>query len=1126
MSLFESHHLSNTISVSWFLCRLKKLRDSILTIVMVFATFQANARVLAPSSSKINEEKKHFYGTLPEHLLNIGAIDVSGKVLDENGQPIPSASILIKGTKIATQTDVNGQFQLKDIADDAVLVISYVGYKTQEVKASSGMTIKLIPQSDLDEVVIVGYGSQKKSTLTGSVSSIKMDKVNDIPVSNLSNAMAGRAPGITVTNTSGLAGATSSIRIRGSFREPLYVINGVIKNKASFDALDPNEIDQMSILKDAASASIYGAQAGNGVVVVTTKTGKVQAPQFNFQVSNTLSKSTQRLLGDITTAADELTYQNRVTRFEWEQGARTTPYVQPNNEREFSYFNDKIYNVNDYVWRNPNSQKYLFSVNGGSEKITYYTMASYTNEQGTYKNVDFGKFNLRSDVTAQLNKTLSLNLNLSASQQNNNRFFWQGDGADDFNVGDFYRVTFNWTKLYPFYTQADGTPADGVTNFPVQTPLGSFQAWSVIDQVNGDRYIDTKNRQFNPILSLNANLDAITKGLSAKIVGNYEAVDYMRKTFITYQKNFVFIPKEPTGNRFIPAAPDPQRTNTYTFGQTQPSLSYQMNNAWRYQINGFLNYNRSFGKHQVNAQAIFEQSEFKTTFITTTGFAPTASIDQMFAYSNSAGNRTGNATENIGINGGNAFNSWVSNIAYIGKAGYNYDEKYLLDFSFRYDGTPLVAEDKRWGFFPSVSAGWRISQESFVRDNVKWLSDLKLRASYGTTGNLVNTGNEVIAPFGFEQTYGNGNQYIFGNTLLRGIAPGNIPNPNQTWATIYNYNAGLDFGFLNQKLTGSADFFLNNMKNILGTRVITLPASYGQSIAPENYAARSFRGIDFNLQWQDKIGEVSYSIFGNVGYAKDRWDILDQSADYRPGGVNEWRSAIGQPSNRIIGLKAIDLIRTQEQLDALNAQGFLQYGRKPYLGAILFEDIRGDSFAPGANNKIDDNDLQVLSTNGAPRINFGFGFRVNWRGITVDALMQGVGAYDRMISNQEGGGMRQHGGNFRTYYPIWAGDVWTAENPNAKYPRPVGQNWAESGASTSSFWLVNGAYLRLRNINIDYDLPQKWISKVGLSGTQLFFNGTNLLTFSAMKEFQDPEQNNYDSFPIMKTFTLGLNVKF
>ncbi|ARS41577.1 SusC/RagA family TonB-linked outer membrane protein [Sphingobacteriaceae bacterium GW460-11-11-14-LB5] len=1101
-------------------------RKLILALAFAMLAFQSNAKnvLFEVSDSDANVGNTHL--STGYSFPGSRYLDVSGKIVDENGQPIPAATVSVKGTKIVTQADANGVFQLKNIEDGAVIIVSYVGYKPLEVKASSGMTIKMIPQSNLEEVVVVGYGTQKKGNITGSVSSIKMDKIGSIPVSNLSNALAGRAPGITVTNSSGLAGATSTIRVRGSFREPLYVINGVIKNKASFDALDPNEVDQMSVLKDAASASVYGAQAGNGVIVVTTKTGKVQKAQFNFQASNTLATTTKTPLGDITTAADELTYQNRVTRFEWEQGARTTPYVQPNNQREFDYFNDKVYNVNDWVWRNPNSQKYLLSVNGGSERITYYAMAGYTDEQGTYKNVDFGKFNLRSDITAQLSNAISMNLNLSASQQNNHRFFWQGDSADDFNVGDFYRVTFNWTKLYPFYTEADGTPANQVTAFPVQTPLGSFQAWSVIDQVNGDRYVDTKNRQFNPILTFNVKLDAITKGLSAKIAGNYEAVDYMRKTFITYQKNYVYSPKDPSGNRFIPAAPDPAKTNTYTFGQAQPSLGYEMNNAWRYQVNGFLNYDRTFDKHKVTAQAIFEQSEFKTTYITTTGFAPTASIDQMFAYSASAGNRTGNATEAIGVNGGNAFNSWISNIAWVGKLGYNFDEKYLVDFSFRYDGTPLVAETKRWGFFPSVSAGWRISQEGFIKDNAKWLSDLKLRASYGTTGNLVNTSNNTIGAFGFEQTYGNGNSYIFGNTLFRGVAPGSTPTPNQTWATIYNYNIGLDFGLLKNKLTGSVDAFLNNMKDILGPRDIIVPASYGATIAPENYAARSFRGLDFNLEWQDKIGQINYSLFGNLGYAKDRWDVLDQSADYLPGGVNEWRSAIGQPANRIIGLKAIDLIRTQEQLDALNAKGFLQYGRKPYLGAILYEDVRGDAFKPGANNKIDDNDLQVLSNNAIPRINFGFGFRVNWKGITIDALLQGVGAYDRMISNQEGGGMRQHGGNFRTYYPIWAGDVWTAENPNAKYPRPVGQNWQESGTGASSFWMVNGAYLRLRNINVAYDLPQKWMNKAGLAGTQIFFNGTNLLTFSAMKEFQDPEQNNYDSFPIMKTFTLGLNVKF
>lgn len=1077
-------------------------------------TMRPLAIILALSllSGKIKAAQENDH---PAIVLLQATIEVKGKIYDEKGQPVAFANVSIKGVRGGTQSDVNGSFSLKNVNEGATLVITYIGYKRQEVSAASTLSIKLQPQSDLDEVVVVGYGTQKKGSITGSVSSIKMEKLNDIPVSNMSNAMAGRAPGITVTNTSGLAGASSSIRIRGSFREPLYVINGILRTKAAFDALDPNEIDQISILKDAASAAVYGSQAGNGVVVITTKTGKIQKPQFNLQLSNTLSTTTKTPLADITTAADELTYQNRVARFEWDQGARTTPFVQPNNEREYSYFADKVYNVNDWVWRNPYSQKYLFSVNGGSEKLTYYTMAGYTDEQGTYKNVNFGKFNLRSDITAQLSKALSINLNLAASQQNNRRFFWQGDSSDDFNVGDFYRVTFNWTKLYPFYTEADGTPANHVTPYPVQTPLGSFQAWNVIDQVNGDRYVSTRNRQFNPVITFNAKLDAITKGLSAKVVGNYEATDYLRKIFVTYQKNYVYIPKEASGNRFIPAAPDPSRTNTYTFGQSQPSLQYQMNNAWRYQIDAFLNYDRSFGKHRVNAQAIFEQSQSQLTYTATAGYAPVASIDQMFAYSTSSGNRYGDASETIGAN-----QSWI------GKMGYNYDERYIVDFSFRYDGNTLFGPDKRWGFFPSIAAAWRLSEEAFIKDSKSWLSDLKLRASYGTTGNLIDVNNNTIGAFLFEPTYSNASSYIFGNTLYRGIGPGNIPNPNITWATIHNYNAGLDFGFINNRLTGSIDVYLNNMKNILGGRTVTVPASYGQSLAPENYAARSFRGIDLNIQWQGTAGEVSYSLFGNLGYARDRWDVLDQSADYLPGGANAWRSAIGQPAARIIGLKALGLIRTQEQLDAINATGFLQYGRKPYLGAILFEDIRGDSFSPGANNKIDDNDLQVLSNNGSPRINFGFGFRLSWKRLSLDALLQGVGAYDRVISNQEGGGMRQHGGNFRTYYPLWAGDVWTYENPNAKYPRPVGQNWSESGATTSSFWMVNGSYLRLRNVNLAFDLPEHWISKLGLAQTQLFLNGTNLLTFSAMTEFQDPEQYNYDSFPIMKTFTLGLNVKF
>ncbi|MCX2452564.1 TonB-dependent receptor [Pedobacter sp. PLR] len=1036
-------------------------------------------------------------------------VEIRGRVLDEGSRPIPAATVTVLKSSNATQTNTDGRFVLKNLKPGDSIRVAYMGYLTQVVPARNDQTIILKEaKNDLDEVVVLGYGSQKKSNITGAVSSINMSKVDNVPVTNLSNALAGRAAGVTVTNTSGLAGAASSIRIRGSFGSPLIVIDGIIKTKADFDALDANEIDQMTVLKDAATASVYGSQAGNGVVVVTTKKGSNQAPAFNFQTSYSTARPTQTLLADLTTADDELTYQNRVAQF------RGDPL--PNGQREFDYFKDKNYNVNDWIWQNPTTQKYLFSVNGGSDKLTYYAQASYTGENGSYKNLDYGKFNLRSNVTAKLSEAISLNLNVSAAQQNHDRFYWPFSGDDDYNVGDFYRVTFNWPKLYPFYTEKDGTPANQVTDFPVQTPMGSWQAWNVIDQVMGDRYIHTTRRQVNSILTMDIKLDQFVKGLSAKMVGNYEGNDYLRKWYMTFQKNYAFISKEPGGNRFIPGAPDPNNTNTFNFSQTQPFLRYQTENGWKYQLDAYLSYKRAFGKHAIDALAVWEQTGRHAYNVTSKASSPLTSIDQMFVYSNDEANRTGSGFENL-----DASRAWV------GKLNYNFDNRYLVDFAFRYDGSTLFSKENRWGFFPSVSLAWRVSQEGFFKNSVSWVDDLKLRVSHGTTGNLLDINSDPLPPFTYTSTYVNSGSYMFGDNLYTTIAPGATPIPNVTWATIENSNIGLDFDILNRRLSGSIEVFRNKMKNILGKRTVTLPDSYGQQLAAENYAQRSFRGSELTLNWKSTIGtEISYGIYGNVGYAKDQWDILDQGADYLEGGSRAWQSAIGQPANRLFGFKAKGIVRTQEELDQLISSGYKTYGRKPYLGAIIYEDVRGDSFKPGADGKIDGNDLQLLSNNNKPRINYGLGFNVSWKGFTIDAHFQGVGAYDRMISNLEGGGMRQHGGTFRTYYPIWAGDVWTPENPDANYPRVTGENWAESGTDNSSFWIRNGAYLRLRNLNVAYNFPQRWLKSVKLSNAQLFFNGTNLLTISDMKEFQDPEQEYYDSFPVMKTFTLGLNLKF
>ncbi|RYF38028.1 MAG: SusC/RagA family TonB-linked outer membrane protein, partial [Chitinophagaceae bacterium] len=842
--------------------------------------------------------------------------EIRGNVTDNQMNPIIGATVTVKNRAGGTVTDSLGNFRVTVPTGNESIVVSFVGYSTLEVAINNQPFLNIVlgsGKSQLDEVVVVGYGTQKKSSITGAVSSITMSQVTDIPVTNMSNALAGRAAGVTVVNTSGLAGASSTIRVRGSFGEPVYVIDGIIKDKATFDALDPNEIDQMSVLKDAATASVYGVQAGNGVMIITTKKGTSGKPVFTAQTSFTGARPTMTPLADKTTATDELIYQNRVVQWANEYNGRNDPL--PNTPAIFDYFKDRSYNANDWVWRNPSTQKALISVSGGSDKINYYSMLSYTKEKGSYINLDYQKFNLRTNVTAKISNAVSLNLNLSAAQQNADRFYWPFSGDDDYDVSDFYRVTFNWPKLFPFYMNQDGTVADEITKYPVQPAIGTFQLWNVIDMVQGNRYINTTRRQLNPILTLDVKLDDLIPGLSTKVVGNYEANDYNRKKFLTYQYNYKFISADPTSNPYLPGPPDPNQINTFTFSQNQPFLQYQLNTGWRYQFDWYLNYDRKFGDHSVNAMAVFEQADNKRINTNSIGYGPVTSIDQMFAYSTSAGFRYGDASEFI--------DPAITRQAWIGRVNYNYASKYLVDFSFRYDGTVLAAEDKRWGFFPSASLAWRLSQETFFKDNVSWVDELKIRAGYGSTGNLVNVSNDQIAPFLYTPTFANSGGYMFGNTYYINIATGPTPVPDITWATNSEINLGLDFGIFNNRLSGSLDVFEKKKTNILGPRTITLPVTYGQTLAPENYAASTFRGVELSVQWRDRIGDVSYNVYGNLGYARDRWDIIDPvNASYYPGQPQDFRYPVGKPNNQLFGFEAIDIIRTQQELDELLAAGF------------------------------------------------------------------------------------------------------------------------------------------------------------------------------------------------------------
>ena len=564
---------------------------------------------------------------------------ISGIIVDDTGLPVIGANIVLKGgAGVGTITNIDGEFTLEGIPDGATLLVSYIGYLDQEILVTKDKTTFQITLHEdtqkLDEVVVVGYGVQKKVNMTGSISNVKSEELSVIPNTNLSNSLAGRAPGATITGNSGLMGASSEIRMRGGFGDPLFVIDGVIRDKEAFDNLEPYEIDQMSFLKDAASASIYGSAAGNGVVLVTTKGGvENQKPVFNYQGSYAFSKPTQELFADRWTAIDDLDYQNAVARF---QGTK-----EPNGEAEYAYFRDNNinYNVNDYIWQNPWNTKHSLSVTGGSEKVQYYVMGSFLAEEGSYVSLENKKFSLRSNLTVELSKYIKMNVNLDANQSNDKRFYWPFSDDDDQAVYDLYRCTFNAMKTTPFYSNLDGTPSATITDYPIYQDYGSWQGWNPVDQVVGNRYLKTRRRNMNGIVSFDFNLDFITKGLSTKIMGSYIGHDYNRKRFMTFQKNYKFQQADPEGNRFLPAPLNLNEYNTFNFSQNYENLDYRAKQLWTEQFNWFVNYANTFGKHDVNAMVVFEQAANGGEWIQAKGEQPMANLDQMFNYSKDAERR-------------------------------------------------------------------------------------------------------------------------------------------------------------------------------------------------------------------------------------------------------------------------------------------------------------------------------------------------------------------------------------------------------------------------------------------------------------------------------------------------------
>lgn len=1073
-----------SVSFSAINMPLGDLLDRLLRPLNIKYDFSGKQIILTRQIS--SSAAKSIEAGAPEELQ---AIVLKGRVVDERGEGLPGVSVLLKGTTTGTTTNAKGDFSFDISETVGILVFSFVGYNTKEVEigGQTNFEIKMEPSaSALNEVVVVGYGTQTKASLTGAVSTVNGEDIESIPSSALSNSLAGRVAGATIVNNSGFVGAPSSIQIRGlgtfNGTEPLFVIDGVIQPKSQFDVLDPHEVESISVLKDAATASIYGARGANGVILITTKSGKVQKPLFSYSNSFSAQRTTRPIQS--YTATEELQYIN--------DQAETFGNPKPVTPEIFEYFKDKSYGILDQIWQNPSSQQHDFSVNGGNENITYYMLAGYNKAKGSFKNTDFGRYNFRTNVTARINDYMSINLNVSGNQRESNRFYWPYDNAESYTVADFYRATFNWTRLYPYYVDAAGNPtSDTQTGLPVTNG-----GWNPVELVENGGYRKLTYRNMNAIAKFNLKIPFV-EGLSTSFQYNYNAGDRNAKDLILFNRSYKFQPASTT-NKYLPGPVNPAQMNVHNLSASYDQVAKQATFNNSYQLDWFINYDRTFGLHRITGLLVYEQQKASKDSIS--GSAQdllTTSVDQIFNASTDRTKRTFDGRE-----------TQTSRASYVGRAHYEYGDKYIAEFSFRYDGSYIFPKATRWGFFPSGSLGWIVSNEKFFK--VPLVSHLKLRGSAGLLG------NDNVNPYQFQNNYGAGSSYVIGGALYNGITAGTPPNVNITWEKSVTYNGGLDLALLNGKITAEFDYFYRHTYDILRTRIRQIPDTYGASLSSENYAKVDVKGFEAAITYNNKIGDFKYSVGANMGYAMDKVIFQDEAA-----GLAPWRTTIGQPQNRLFGYESLGIIRTQAQLDALPS-GFTQFGRAPMLGTILYKDTRGTDWNSNTpDGKITEQDQVFLSNNAIPRINYGVFLSGEWKGISVDALLQGVAAYDRIISTMNGGGVFQTGD--RPYFELWT-DHWTPTNPDAPYPR-AGQWSEEFGPAPSSFWKQNGAYMRLRNLNIAYSLPKEWLKPLKIQSCKFFVNGANLFVLSPIK-VMDPEQLTLDSYPVMKSFSAGLNVTF
>lgn len=1017
---------------------------------------------------------KHFlvsFVLLPLAIFGASAQShkVSGVVSSTSGESLIGAGVIIKGTTNGAITDLDGAYELT-VPDGAVLVFSSIGYKTVEYVPGDKTVLDVVLEDDVDlleESVVVGYGTQSKLTVTGSVTSTSGADLTKNSTVNLSQGLAGRISGVIVSNRSGEPGkddATILIRGRSTLGDnsPLIIIDGIQGRSEDFARLTGEEIESVNILKDA-SAAIYGARSANGVILVTTKRGKYNE-DLNVTFTYDLGLQSPTRLVEMADAYlyaksynDELAINGGKPLYTdvqlqaYKDG--TDPILYPNT----MWMQEVIKPVSA-------QHKYGVSINGGGEKVAYFVQFNGQNQDGIYTNssTNYNQFNVRANVDIKITKSFNVGVDLNARQQHKD-YSAYGAGSDIFYVGLKLKPTGG--MYYP----------NGLLR------SGDYNPAALVSNLCG--YDNTTVNSTSATFKANWDLGFITKGLSVNGNLAYDVVGSFNKVWKTPWVCYTYDEISQEYN---------QTTSKYF---ATPALKESQNNINRTSLNANINYDRTFNGHHVTALAGFEQYFYHKDFLTLSRNSySTDALDQIFAgdADTSTWKTNGNAAEN-------------ARRSFFFRAGYDFNSKYMIQALLRIDGSENFAPENRWGYFPGVSLGWRISEEPFIKDNWPWLTNLKLRASYGEQG------NDQIAQYQYMTTYdfSTSATYIgkFGGNEVSYVVPGTIPNQNVTWEVAKTFNVGIDGNIFNSKLGWELEGFYTKRSNILCTKNASIPEYTGMTgtLPDENIGIVSNRGVELQLYHDNRVGDLMYHIQGNFMWAKNKIEYMDET----PWGEgHEYMNLTGHPMGSSLIYKVIGVNKSSADL-----QKYTQRAGAG-LGDFIYEDIDN-------NGVIDDYDRVREELTTVPEIVFGLNFTSTWKNFDFSMLLQGQAmsrcyyapAVDPVSANIN---------------KLAAERAWTLDNQDSDYPR-IGSTVSNGGVYRVDFYLRNAAFLRLKNIELGYTIPQKVFgTKIPVKGVRCYVGGYNLFTISGIKEI-DPETsdgsgNSY--YPQMRLFNAGVKLSF